>query len=106
MLALLAALQIVVAQPTPALVPILEPRGRVAKILKTGDGMTAATAYKVKSIGEEYQILRTFGLVPDVQSLVTENDGRAFDMLTAKNPKTGETVKLWFDISSFFGKGF
>ena len=105
MLALLAALQIVVAQPAPALVPIQEPRGRVAKILKTGDGLTAATAFKVKNIGEEYQILRTFGLVPDVQSLMAEN-GRSYDMLTAKNPKTGETVKLWFDISSFFGKAF
>jgi len=106
MFALLFALQVAVAQPPPALVPIVEPSGRVAKIFKTGDGRTKATAYKVKSVGEEYQILRTFGLVPGIQGLITDNDGKAYDMLTAKNPKTGETVELWFDISSFFGKGF
>ena len=106
MFALLLALQVAVAQPAPALVPIVEPSGRVAKIFKTGDGRTKATAYKVKNVGEEYQILRAYGLEPGVQGLVTDNDGKAYDVLTAKNPKTGETLDLWFDISSFFGKGF
>ena len=106
MFALLIALQVAVAPPAPALVPIVEPSGRVAKVLKSGDGLTKATAFKVKNIGEEYQILRTFGLEPGVEGLVTEPDGKAYDVLTAKNMKTGETVELWFDISSFFGKGF
>lgn len=106
MFAYLIALQIAVAPPAPALVPLLEPSGRVAKILKTGDGRTEATAFKVKNVGEEYAVLRTFGLEPGVQSLVIENDHRAFDTLSAKNPKTGEKVELWFDISSFYGKEF
>lgn len=106
MLALLIALQVAAAQPAPALVPVMEPSGRIAKVLAKGDGRSERTAYKVKSIEEEYEILRVFGLHPGVQSLIVGEKGKAFDMLQAKNPKTGETVELWFDISSFYGAGF
>ena len=106
MIALLIALQVAVAQPAPALVPLEKPSGRVAKILQSGDGRTKTTAFKVKSVQEEYQILRVYGLEPGIQALDVEPDGRAFDSLTAKNPRTGVEVELWFDISSFFGKEF
>ena len=106
MLALIVALQVAAAQPAPVLVPVVEPSGRIAKVLAKGDGRTKATAYRVKSIGEEYEILRVFGLEPGVQSLVDGDNGKHYDVLKAKNPKTGETVELWFDISSFFGAGF
>jgi hypothetical protein len=106
MLTLIIALQVATAQPAQPLVAVIEPSGRIAKVLAKGDGRSEKTAYRVKSIDEEYGILRVFGLEPGVQSLIINDDGKPFDMLEAKNPKTGETVQLWFDISSFYGAGF
>ena len=106
MFALFIALQVAIATPAPALVPVTEPSQRIAKILSTGDGRTQATAYKVKYVAEEYAVLRTFGLELEIQSLVIGKDHRAFDVLTGKDPKTGAKIDLWFDITSFFGKEF
>ena len=104
MFSLLIALQVATVQPMPAFSPVVQPSGRIAKIIHKRDGRTKASAFKVKNVGEEYEILRTFGLKPDVQSLVIDDDRRAFDMLTAIDPNTGAKVELWFDISSFYGK--
>lgn len=106
MLALLIALQVASAQLAPALVPVTEPSGRIAKVLEKGDGRSEKTAFRVKSVRDEYEILRTFGLEPGVQSLIIGTNKKPYDRIEAKNPKTGETVELWFDISSFFGSGF
>jgi hypothetical protein len=106
MFALMIALQVAAAQPAQPLVPIIEPSGRIAKILGKNDGRTQRTAYRVKSVREEYEILHVFGLEPGVQSLVIGDNGKAFDLHEAKNLRTGETVELWFDISSFYGAGF
>jgi len=106
MFALLIALQVASAQPAPVLVPVVQPPGRIAKILKKSDGRSQATAYRVRSVREEYEILRVFGLEPGVQSLTIGSNNKPYDRIEAKNPKTGETVELWFDISSFYGLGF
>lgn len=106
MFALIVALQVASAQPAPVLVPVIEPSGRITKVLRKGDGRSQETAFRVKSVREEYEILRTFGLEPGVQSLVVGANGKPYDLLEAKNPKTGETVKLWFDISSFMERDF
>jgi hypothetical protein len=79
--------------------------GRVERILKSGDGKTAETAYQVKSVAEEYQVIRALGLAPQEQALILKDD-KAYDLMTVVDPKTGNKVELWFDISSFFGKGF
>jgi hypothetical protein len=106
MFAFLIAVQVAAAVPVTPLVPVSEPSGRIAKVLAKDDGRTQKTAYRVKNVDEEYEILRVFGLQPGVQSLVGGDNGKMYDMLEAKNPKTGETVQLWFDITSFFGAGF
>ena len=106
MFALLIALQVASAQPAPALIPVIEPSGRIAKILRKSDGRSQATAFRVRSIREEYEVLRTFGLEPVLQSLIVGDDKKPYDKLEAKNPRTGEKVELWFDISSFYGAGF
>ena len=67
--------------------------------MKGGDGRTRATAYRVKSVDEEYEILRLFGLRPASQSLIIGNDQKPYDMLDATNPKSGDHFELWFDIS-------
>ncbi|MCW3849307.1 DUF4919 domain-containing protein [Sphingomonas sp. LB-2] len=79
--------------------------GRVAKILKTGDGKSAETAYVVKSVAEEYMVIRELGLQPEMQSLIMK-DNKPYDLMTVVDPKTGNKVEIWFDISSFFGKDF
>ena len=77
---------------------------RLAAILASGDGRTRETAFKVDSIREEYEVMGHFGLRLESQSLVVHD--KPYDLLQTVKVSTGETVELWFDISSFFGKGF
>jgi len=105
---ILAALALLFAAPVAA--PVWAPAqqvssGRIAKILKTGDGKTQETAYQVKSVGEEYQVIRSLGLQPKEQALII-NGKKSYDLMTVIDPKTGEKIEIWFDISSFFGKEF
>ena len=100
MFALLIALQVSAATPQSALVPLSKPTDRIAAILRKGDGKAESTAYKVKSVDEEYEILRVFGLKPAMQSLVTGKNKKPYDVLDATDPRTGETFSLWFDISA------
>ncbi|MEZ0243443.1 MAG: DUF4919 domain-containing protein [Sphingomonas sp.] len=105
-LALLLAPAVMVVAPAAQAQEVEQTSGRIAKIMKSGDGKSAETAYKVKSIGEEYQVMQALGYPrPEMQSLVFEKD-KPYDVLTTTDPKTGEKVEVWFDISSFFGKGF
>lgn len=69
------------------------------------DGRDAANAIKVSSVDEEYVILRRLGLKPQMQSLMMI-DGRPYDMISVVDPRTGKKREVWFDIGSFFGKGF
>ena len=77
--------------------------GLIAAILSSGDGRTAASAYQVIGVDEEYVVLAVRHLAPKSQSLVNEKEG-AFDVLTATD-EAGAEVQLWFAIGDFFGKG-
>jgi hypothetical protein len=77
--------------------------GRIARLLASADGASAATAYRVRSVREEYQILAALGLCPGSQGLTTVGR-RTYDVLTALDPRTGAERELWFDISAFFGR--
>ena len=89
-----------VAPPPPA-----ADARRIASLLAATNGATAETAFHVRSIREEYEILGALGLCPEMQSLIQQ--GRhPYDMLSARDPRTGATRELWFDISSFFGHEF
>ncbi|MDB5680140.1 hypothetical protein [Sphingomonas bacterium] len=87
------------AQDTPAPAPTATPAADVK-------GATKQTAYKVKSIDEEYAIMRKLGLKVEMQSLIMGDDGHPYDMLTGTVPDTGEKREVWFDIKSFYGKEF
>jgi hypothetical protein len=82
-----------------------QPSHRIAELLAATNGATAATAWRVRSIREEYEILDALGLCPNVQSL-TQDGGHPYDRLDAVDARTGEPRQLWFDISAFFGRGF
>jgi len=67
-------------------------------------GSSTKNAIKVKSIAEEYQIVKK--LCPNCkingQALISEGK-KHYDVLNLTNEK-GEAVKYYFDINSFFGK--
>ncbi len=69
----------------------------VDSILSSGTGRDFATAFQVISVAEEYAVMRVLGLQPDNQSLV-EHEGSEFDVMTAKNPRTGTVLELHFNV--------
>jgi hypothetical protein len=73
----------------------------IEKIMSKGDGASRATAYKVGSVRDEYEIVRLLGLETKRQALIVEK--KAYDLLTVVDPATGNERELWFDISSFYG---
>jgi hypothetical protein len=79
-----------------------EKQGRIEKLIASTDGASKATAYKVKSVDEEYRILRALGLKPEKQSLIVGDDGHPYDKLTVV-AEDGTKRELWFDIKSFYG---
>lgn len=68
------------------------------------DGSSIKNAIIVKSVPEEYEIVRK--LCPDCkmksQALIGEGN-KHYDVLELTNSK-GEEVKYYFDINSFYGK--
>ena len=106
MFAFFFALQVATAEVPQSPTIAVQPVGAVAKIIRKGDGLSEDTAFKVSNVRQEYEILRVYGLEPHIQSLVNGKNGKNFDVLEAKDPKTGKSYRLWFDISSFYGKGF
>lgn len=70
-------------------------------------GTTIETAIKVNSVTEEYDYLKKH--YPNSkfigQALISQGEYKYYDKLTFKT-KEGETLSLYFDITSFFGKGF
>ncbi len=66
-------------------------------ILNWGDGQTAATAYKVISIQEEYAVLRVLGVTPVRQSL-QRADGHSYDVFSVKDDRSGEDMQVFFNV--------
>ncbi|HSS75752.1 MAG TPA: DUF4919 domain-containing protein [Thermoanaerobaculia bacterium] len=73
-------------------------KGILDSILRSGDGKTSETAYKVIFVSEEYALLRSLGLETQQQDLVDREDGHSFDVLTVSNPKSKAVFKVWFGI--------
>lgn len=75
----------------------------VEAIQKNGDGKTPETAFVVIGTDEEYFMISYLGYRPSSQGLMNAN-GHAYDRMTVIDTKTNETVTLYFQIDSFFGK--
>jgi tetratricopeptide (TPR) repeat protein len=69
----------------------------VDSILRSGTGRDFATAFQVISVAEEYAVMRVLGLQPGDQSLVA-HEGSEFDVVTAKNRRTGAELVLYFNV--------
>jgi hypothetical protein len=76
----------------------------IDSILESGDGESEATAWQVIHIGEEYLVLIHLELKKQKQSLVFGKNGKAYDVIEVTD-KNGRKSRVYFDISSFFGKG-
>jgi hypothetical protein len=77
--------------------------GLVDSVMRSGDGRTPATAWKVISVGEEYAILRVFGMKHLRQSLTEDRRDKMEVELD------GKPLTLYFDPAPHFpphGKGF
>jgi hypothetical protein len=72
-------------------------RGMIGSILDSGDGKTPARAFVVVKSPEEYAVLRILGLRPQGQSL-TRSDGHVFDVLTARDGRTDEEHRVYFNV--------
>ena len=66
-------------------------------ILTRGDGQSAATAYKVISVQEEYAVLRVLGVTPVSQSL-HHADGHSYDVFAVKDVRSSEDMQVFFNI--------
>lgn len=71
--------------------------GLISSILASGDGKTAAGAFKVISVDEEYAVLEVLNLRRTRQKHVVI-DGINFDILEVKKEETGIKFDLYFDI--------
>ncbi|HEV7504149.1 MAG TPA: DUF4919 domain-containing protein [Thermoanaerobaculia bacterium] len=71
--------------------------GILDSILRSGDGKTTDTAYKVVSVSEEYALLRSLGLQSQQQDLVDLN-GHSFDVLSVSSPKSKAVFNVYFSI--------
>ena len=100
----LAVALLVLAQPGVAFSQDRQ-ADRIASLIATTDGATKETAFKVKSVDEEYQILRALHCRPGKQSLIIGDDNHPYDILEVTTPE-GANRQLWFDIKSFYGREF
>jgi hypothetical protein len=71
--------------------------GLLNSIKSGNDGRSEKTPFYVITIDEEYTLLKFLGLQRGSQGL-NHIDGHTFDVLTVTDPKTGETIKLYFNI--------
>ena len=81
-------------------------QGMVASVLSTGDGKTWKTAYEVFAVSEEYDVLFAQGYEKTEQGTLdgTTKDGKtkSFDVLTAKDPQTGATQRVFFNVTELY----
>lgn len=71
--------------------------GLILSVIRSGDGLSVATAMTVISTDEEYAVLAALGLTFEKQSLV-EQDGRMFDRMEAVDRATGKHYALFFNV--------
>lgn len=80
-LALLSSVASAQSSPSPNVSKHIE------KILSRADGSSQATAYKVSSVRDEYEILAALHLTSKEQALILGK--KPYDAITAVDPSTG-----------------
>jgi hypothetical protein len=73
--------------------------GLLKSITDSGDGKSIKTAYVVIKVHEEYVVLNVMGLKLVSQALMVA-DGHSYDRLDTTDPKTNQTVTLFFNVDT------
>ena len=79
--------------------------GLMDSIGHSGNGRAPESAFTTISTSELKAFLQLGGLEVIRQSLISEN-GKPYDLMRVKNPKTEDEFDLYFDISIQMSKGF
>jgi hypothetical protein len=73
----------------------------IRSILASGDGKSEKTAFEVIAVREEYIVMMVLGLPLGSQSVVPGKQ-HSFDVLERTDPKTGQTIRVYFNIDAFY----
>lgn len=76
--------------------------GLAGSILKSGDGHTPKTAYRVVTLDEEYTLLTILKLESNGQALIQE-DGHSYDRFDVSADDTKEQGTIFFEIDPILG---
>jgi hypothetical protein len=74
----------------------------IFKSIETGDGLSAAAAFTVISVGEEYELMYALGRQVTQQSLVHQ-DGHSYDVLETVGPG-GDKKTIYFQIDRVWAR--
>lgn len=74
-------------------------QGLLDSVLRSGDGKTPETAYKVIAVSEEHAVLHHLGLQPRTQ-LLLEIGGRAYDLFRTVDAEGEPAREVYFDVDA------
>jgi hypothetical protein len=77
--------------------------GMIKSIMRTGDGRAVSSAWTVFRVKEEYEIIKVLGCAVVSQSL-TSDGARQLDVLEARRPRDGATIRVYFDITELMAE--
>lgn len=80
-------------------------KGIIDSIIKSGDGRSTESAFKVIDVSEEYTILRSFFGLESMGQRLHRGNGHVYDVLRFKDPKTGKTGEMYFNIDTIMARG-
>jgi hypothetical protein len=73
--------------------------GLLRSVMGSGAGGKGDSAFRAVLVSDEYALLRSMGFAPVKQTLYKE-DGHTYDMLSAKDPKSGAGTTYYFNIDA------
>jgi len=79
--------------------------GLVDDIQRNGDGRSKDTAFQTLSVAEVHFFLQLLGVTAKGQSMVHDEEGQVYDVMTVSEPGEEQTYELYFDISIQMQKG-
>lgn len=80
-------------------------KGLMDSIGNSGNGQSPETAFVTISTEELQAFIQLMGFQIKNQSLL-DKDGKTYEVMSVVNPKTGEELNLYFDITIQMAKGF